>query len=237
MKSAVATATFAAGCFWGTERFYKRAFGPSNKDKGPIYSYSVGYMAGALDTVPPRRENPGYKTVCRGDTGCAEVLNIEYDPSKVKFDDLVYHFFKIHEPTTLNRQHGDVGTQYRSSIMVHTKEQEAVARRIIAELTTGEPTMGASTAVSASFPSDLVTIKNDDEVADHKKEDGGVVKSPSYLSPDVISQNKAHFDKAFRGQPIVTTIEPATAYFPAEDYHQEYLEVNPDGYCSHRKYW
>lgn len=197
----VATATFAAGCFWGTERFYKKAFGKPNPAEGPIYSYKVGYMAGAMDTNPPRSENPGYKTVCRGDTGCAEVLNIEFDPSRVKFDDLCYHFFKIHEPTTLNRQHGDVGTQYRSSIMVHDGAQEAVANRIIGELSTG------------------------------------AVQPASYLSAEAIAANKAKFDKAFKGLPIVTTVEPATKFFEAEAYHQEYLDFNPDGYCSHRTYW
>ena len=200
-SSSRATATFAAGCFWGTERFFKRQFGPQNADAGPVYSYSVGYMAGAMDTVPPRAENPGYKAVCRGDTGCAEVLQLEYDPTRIAYDDLVLHFFKTHEPTTLNRQHGDIGTQYRSAIMVHDTEQKAVAERVIAELTTGEPT------------------------------------AASRLPPAEIAANKAAFDKAFKGLPIVTTVEPATQYFPAEDYHQEYLDVNPDGYCSHRKYW
>lgn len=265
----LATATFAAGCFWGTERFYKRAFGAPQLSKqiiakevqqgssdvaadeikikesmqkklassssattSPIVFYRVGYMCGAMDSNPPRSTNPGYKAVCKGDTGCAEVLQMVYVPSSssVSYDDLVYHFFKIHEPTTLNRQHGDIGTQYRSSILVHTAEQELIARRIIKELETGKPQKGGGeiTATVAKKTAASLSFSEARNPAD---------PSASYLSEAEIADNKARFDKAFKGLPIVTTIEPATLFFDAEAYHQEYLDENPDGYCSHRKYW
>jgi peptide methionine sulfoxide reductase msrA/msrB len=150
------TALFAAGCFWGTEAYFRRLPG--------VISTDVGYSGGT--TV-----NPTYKEVCGGRTGHAETLKVVYDSSRIDYRTLARHFFRMHDPTQLNRQGNDVGTQYRSAIFYTDAEQERIARELISEL-------------------------------------GG--KSP---------------------RPIVTQVEPAGPFYPAEDYHQDYLEKNPGGYC------
>jgi peptide-methionine (S)-S-oxide reductase len=113
MTVSVRKATFGAGCFWGVEA----AFGEL---KG-VVSTSVGYMGGTL-------ENPTYEDVCTDKTGHAEVVEVLYDPARISYEDLLDVFWKIHDPTTLNRQGPDRGTQYRSVIFYHTPEQEAAAR-------------------------------------------------------------------------------------------------------------
>jgi len=161
-------ATFGGGCFWGMEKWFKKTF-----PKG-IEKISVGYLGGhAL--------NPSYKQVCTGTTGHAEVVQIQFDNSLVNYRDLVVFFFKVHNPTTLNRQGNDVGTQYRSAIFFHSPEQEKIANEVKASIT---------------------------------KEAGWPWKDP-----------------------IVTEVTEATTYYPAEDYHQAYLDANPTGYCNHRLYW
>ncbi len=107
------TATFGAGCFWGVEETFKNIPG--------VTSTAVGYLGGTYD-------NPSYKDVCTGRTGHAEVVQLQYDPSVVSYDTLLNTFWQNHNPTTLNRQGPDVGTQYRSAIFFHTPEQEREAR-------------------------------------------------------------------------------------------------------------
>jgi peptide-methionine (S)-S-oxide reductase len=140
-------ATLAGGCFWCVEAVFKDVIG--------VQSVESGYIGG--DTV-----NPTYKQVCGGDTGHAEAIRIAFDADAISYGDLLDIFFHTHDPTTLNRQGGDIGTQYRSAIFPHSAEQEAEARSAIAR-----------------------------------------------AQPD--------FDRS-----IVTTIEPLSEWYPAEDYHQDY---------------
>jgi len=164
--SLLQTATFGAGCFWGTQKFFKKQF------KEGIVKSAVGYLGGNI-------KNPSYKDVCTGKTGHAEVLQLQFDANKVNYGDLVRFFFRMHDPTTLNRQGNDAGTQYRSAIFFHTPEQKVVAEQVKQE----------------------------------------IEKAEKYTSP------------------IVTEISAATEFFVAEDYHQDYLDHNPTGYCNHRLRW
>ncbi|KAH9015590.1 peptide methionine sulfoxide reductase [Lactarius pseudohatsudake] len=120
-------AIFAAGCFWGVEHVFLTQW-PIKDDKG-ILKTAVGYTGGHPDV-----SNPTYRQVCSGDTNHAEALRIEFDPSKVTYADLVEYFYRTHDPTTLNSQGPDRGTQYRSAIFFNTPEQEAVARRVTEEV-------------------------------------------------------------------------------------------------------
>jgi peptide-methionine (S)-S-oxide reductase len=154
----MAIATFGAGCFWGVEAAFRQIKG--------VTGTAVGYLGGTL-------ENPTYKDVCTGTTGHAEVVQVEYDPAAVSYDDLLNVFWTNHDPTTLNRQGPDVGIQYRSAIFFHTPEQEAAA-------------------------------KASKEALDHAGR--------------------------FR-RPIVTEITPASEFFRAEEYHQQYLEKRGLSHC------
>jgi peptide-methionine (S)-S-oxide reductase len=154
------TATFANGCFWCTEAIFEELDGVS--------SAVSGYTGGST-------KNPTYKEVCSGSTGHAECIQITYDPTRISFDELLEVFWKTHDPTTLNRQGNDVGTQYRSGIFYHNEEQ-----RLKAE------------------------------------------------------QYKIALDRAGAwSNPIVTEISPFTIFYPAEDYHQQYMELNGNSnpYC------
>ncbi|MBH8582906.1 MULTISPECIES: peptide-methionine (S)-S-oxide reductase MsrA [Thermoactinomyces] len=108
----MALATFGAGCFWGVEEVFRQIPGVKNT--------TVGYMGGTT-------ENPTYEEVCTDQTGHAEVVQVEYDPEQVTYEDLLNVFWNNHNPTTLNRQGPDVGTQYRSVIFYHTDEQKQAA--------------------------------------------------------------------------------------------------------------
>jgi peptide-methionine (S)-S-oxide reductase len=159
MKSKEELATFGGGCFWCVEAIYERVSG--------VHAAVSGYSGGHV-------ENPDYKQVCTGLTGHAEVVQIRFDPEVVSYYELLEIFFKTHDPTTLNRQGADVGTQYRSVIFYHSEEQRKQAGEIISELT-----------------------------------EAGIYQDP-----------------------IVTQVEPFEQFYPAEGYHQEYFENNPNqGYC------
>jgi peptide-methionine (S)-S-oxide reductase len=150
-------ATLGGGCFWCLEAVFEELEG--------VVDVESGYSGGS--TV-----NPTYRQVCNGDTGHAEVVRVEFDPARISYGEILEVFFAVHDPTTLNRQGNDAGTQYRSVIFHHGPEQQRVAAEAIAEV------------------------------------------------------------RAALGRPVVTQLEPAPAYYRAEDYHQEYFRHNPEqGYC------
>lgn len=109
---ATATATFGAGCFWGVEEAFRRTPG--------VVETAVGYMGGSLD-------HPSYEAVCTDRTGHAEVVQVQFDPEKVTYDQLLDRFWGLHDPTTLNRQGPDVGAQYRSAVFYHDEAQREAA--------------------------------------------------------------------------------------------------------------
>jgi peptide-methionine (S)-S-oxide reductase len=158
--SSMEIATFAGGCFWCTEAVFQQLDG--------VEKVISGYAGGTV-------KNPAYREVVTGRTGHAEVVQITYDPAKISFEELLEVHFATHDPTTLNRQGNDVGTQYRSSIFYHNDQQKAAAEQFIAQLTA----------------------------------------------------NKAFAD------PIVTQLEPLDVFYEAENYHQDYFELNKtQPYCT-----
>jgi peptide-methionine (S)-S-oxide reductase len=153
------TATLAGGCFWCLEAVFTRLRGVDRVESG--------YAGGHVD-------NPSYRAVCAGNTGHAEVVQVDFDPQQITYRDLLEVFFATHDPTTLNRQGHDVGTQYRSAIFYHNDAQKQQAERVISEL----------------------------------------------------SEQKVFDD------PIVTEVAPLTKFYPAEDYHRDYYDRNPEQpYC------
>ena len=120
MNNDLAVATFGNGCFWCTEAIFQQLKG--------VESVYPGYTGGSV-------KNPSYREVCTGTTGHAEAIQIKYDPSVINYRELLDIFFYTHDPTTLNRQGNDVGTQYRSAIFYHDEEQKAAAEEIISQLT------------------------------------------------------------------------------------------------------
>lgn len=152
-------ATFGAGCFWGVEARFRQVEG--------VTQTAVGFLGGTL-------ENPTYRDVCTGTTGHAEVVQVEYDPAVVSYDQLLDVFWSCHDPTTLNRQGPDVGAQYRSAVFFHTPEQEAAARA-----------------------------------------------------------SKQSLEQSGRfSRPIVTEITPASTFYRAEEYHQQYLAKHGQSSCA-----
>jgi peptide-methionine (S)-S-oxide reductase len=119
MNTNLQTATLAGGCFWCLEAVYDELKG--------VHSVESGYAGGHV-------ENPSYREVCTGTTGHAEVVQIRFDPSVISYRDLLNVFFTIHDPTTLNRQGADIGTQYRSAIFYHDEEQKKIAEEVIKDL-------------------------------------------------------------------------------------------------------
>jgi peptide-methionine (S)-S-oxide reductase len=119
MNNNLQTATLAGGCFWCLEAVYDELKG--------VHSVESGYAGGNV-------ENPSYREVCTGTTGHAEVVQIQFDPNLISYRDLLNVFFTIHDPTTLNRQGADIGTQYRSAIFTHDEEQKKIAEELIKDL-------------------------------------------------------------------------------------------------------
>ena len=152
-------ATFAAGCFWGVEATFRQIKG--------VVATAVGYEGGAFS-------NPTYHDVCTDRTGHAEAVEVDYDPARVSYEQLLQVFWENHNPTTLNRQGPDVGTQYRSSIFYHTPEQQATA---------------------------------------------------------TASKERLQASGKYR-RPIVTEVVPASQFYRAEDYHQQYLEKRGLSSCN-----
>jgi peptide-methionine (S)-S-oxide reductase len=150
------TATFAAGCFWGVEVDFRNTPG--------VTDVRVGYTGGTT-------EQPTYKQVCRGGTGHAEAVEVTFDPSEVSYEELVDEFWGLHDPTQVNRQGWDVGSQYRSAIFTHSPEQASVA-----------------------------------------------------------TESKARAQERL-SKPIATQIVPAGTFWPAEEYHQQYLVKNGRATC------
>lgn len=152
-------AVFGGGCFWCTEAVFKMLRG--------VVGVEPGYAGGS---VP----NPTYEQVCTGRTGHAEVIRIAYDPAVIAYEALLAVFFSTHDPTTLNRQGNDVGTQYRSAVFYADEGQKDAAKRFIESLEAEHP----------------------------------------------------------GGDPVVTSLEPLTTFYPAEDYHKDYYAKNQDApYC------
>ena len=154
----MAKAYFAAGCFWGVQQRFSRLPGVTNT--------TVGYMGGTM-------RSPDYRSVCTGQTGHAEVVEVEYDAAQVDFLTLMSCFFEWHDPTQINRQGPDIGTQYRTAIFPQNDEQRTQAQKKI----------------------------------------------------DQLNQSDGH------SKPIATTIETADKFWPAEDYHQHYLDKRGLGPC------
>jgi peptide methionine sulfoxide reductase msrA/msrB len=159
-KATSEVAMLAGGCFWGVEELIRALPG--------VISTEVGYTGGAFP-------NPTYEKVSAGTSGHAESVRIVFDPSKITYADILRYFFRLHDPTSPNRQGNDRGTQYRSAIFFTSPEQERVARDVINEVTTAKKW----------------------------------------------------------NAPIVTQVVAASTWYPAEDYHQDYLQKHPNGYTCH----
>ena len=135
------TATFGGGCFWCVEAAYRQI--------GGVISATSGYMGGTT-------RQPTYRQVCEGDTGHAEVVHIVFDPKKITYPELLAWFWKMHDPTTLNRQGGDVGTQYRSVVFFHSAEQKRAAEesRTAEAARLGRPVVTEITAATEFWPAE-----------------------------------------------------------------------------------
>lgn len=153
-------ATLAGGCFWGMEEIIRNIPG--------VLETQVGYTGGSV-------ENPTYNIVSLGTTNHAETVQVEFDPSKLSYKDLLGYFFRMHDPTTVNQQGNDKGSQYRSVIFYHSEGQKETAHEVIKQITEAK-------------------------------------KWP---------------------KPVVTQVIPAQKFYPAEEYHQDYLKKNPGGYTCH----
>lgn len=170
-------ATFGAGCFWCVEAVYQRLDGVERVESG----YSGGHV-----------DHPTYKQVCGGDTGHAEVCQITFDPAKIGFDELLEVFFSVHDPTTLNRQGDDVGTQYRSVVFHHSPQQKAAAEAAVKALT--EAKAYASPIVTEISPFSRFW-KAEDYHQDYFNQNGGQPYCRMVVAPKVEKFMKKYKDK------------------------------------------
>ena len=171
------TATLAGGCFWCLEAAFQDLKGVEKVQSG----YAGGHVA-----------NPSYEQVCTGTTGHAEVVQITFDPTVVSFDDLLHVFFTIHDPTTLNRQGADVGTQYRSAIFYHTAEQKGTAERVIRELEAekvwDDPVVTELKPLDAFYPAEQYH-------RDYYRRNPNQGYCRAVIAPKVAKVRKLYFDK------------------------------------------
>jgi peptide-methionine (S)-S-oxide reductase len=170
-------ATLAGGCFWCLEAVYDQMKG--------VESVESGYMGG-------RQPNPSYEVVCSGRSGHAEVVQLMFDPNTVTFRDILEVFFAIHDPTTLNQQGNDVGTQYRSAIFYHSPEQKQAAEEIIAELT-------KDTLYNRPIVTEIVPTGHFYMAEDYHQEYFSRNPTQPYCSY-VVSPKLAKFRKSFAGK-------------------------------------
>ncbi|QJR13025.1 Peptide methionine sulfoxide reductase MsrA 2 [Usitatibacter rugosus] len=174
-------ATLAGGCFWCLEAVYDQLKG--------VESVESGYMGG-------KSANPTYAEVCSGRSGHAEVVQVTYDADEVEFRDLLAVFFTIHDPTTLNRQGNDVGTQYRSAIFYHSPEQKKDAEEVVANLTGGK--VWANPIVTEIVPASAFT-KAEEEHQEYYARVGNANPYCSFVvEPKVAKFRKAYFDRLKR---------------------------------------
>jgi peptide-methionine (S)-S-oxide reductase len=174
------TATLAGGCFWCLEAVYRELRGVSRVQSG--------YTGG-------RRPNPSYEQVCTGTTGHAEVVQIDFDPAVISYRDLLDVYFTIHDPTTLDRQGNDVGTQYRSEIFIHSAEQEKAARAKVDELTRektwDDPIVTKISPIGEFYPAD-------DYHAAYFERNGGQPYCQFVVAPKVAKARKKFSEKLKR---------------------------------------
>ncbi len=171
-------ATLAGGCFWCLEAVYDQLKG--------VESVESGYMGG-------KTPKPTYDEVCGGRTGHAEAVQITFDPDEVSYEDLLGIFFTIHDPTTLNRQGNDVGTQYRSAIFFHSPEQERTAREVVAKLTK-DKLFGAPivTEIVPAAPFHVAEVEHQEY---YQRAGGGNPYCSYVIDPKVAKFRKKYFDR------------------------------------------
>ena len=170
-------ATLAGGCFWCLEAAFQQLKG--------VTKVTSGYAGGTV-------ANPSYEAVCTGRTGHAEVVQIEFDPAVVGYRELLEVFFTIHDPTTLNRQGGDVGTQYRSAIFYHSPQQQQDAKAVIAELEAGkvwdDPIVTEVVPLEAFYPAE-------EYHRDYFRRNPGQAYCRTVIAPKVAKLRKHYFEK------------------------------------------
>jgi peptide-methionine (S)-S-oxide reductase len=170
-------ATLGGGCFWCLEAVYDQLKGVISVESG----YSNGHVA-----------NPTYRQVCNGNTGHAEVVRVTFDPSLVSFRELLEIFFTIHDPTTLNRQGADIGTQYRSGIFFHSPEQEKIAHEVINEL--NQAKLWSNPIVTEVTPVDNYSVAEDYH-QEYFAHNGGQPYCQVVVAPKVAKFRKQYFEK------------------------------------------